>query len=184
MLPTPGWCWLGSRIAHVLTRLHTHLSHWFRKKWFFAHLLFQFVHFFSEDFYFHLSLIERKIMHTFISFRFQSHTFQERKKIRFFFASLHRIFYDFRRHLCASEIFIGFFFRYSARSAFKTCAFLPHSLRRKEMSIFGYCMLFGNLHRISIYLISNEISNKSVHWSSSPIQRQTIFLRMNMNGFF
>ena len=32
---------------------------------------------FSDDFYFHLALIERKIMHTFISFWFQSHTFRE-----------------------------------------------------------------------------------------------------------
>lgn len=123
-----------------------------------------FFFFFSDDFYFHLSLIERKIMHTFISFRFQSHTFQEEwKKNRnsFFFFNISDIFLCLKTHLCASEIFSSI------------ATFLSHILLRKiqrkikEMSIFG--CLVRNLHRISIYPIfkranrrSNQIYNKLI----------------------
>ena len=66
--------------------LHPDCVHWFRKKCcsLIAHhhfnvcvCLFASFFCFSDDFYFHLALIERKIMHTFISFWFQSHTFRE-----------------------------------------------------------------------------------------------------------
>lgn len=69
-------------------------AYWFRKKCFRIFLVSEYkcslcvcscVHsvllLISGDFDFHLSLIERKIMHTFISFRFQSHTFRKDGKM-------------------------------------------------------------------------------------------------------
>lgn len=81
---------------------------------------------FSDDFYFHLLLIERKIMHTFISFRFQSHTFQEKAKKNtrccccccFFY----RIFYIWRHIYVRVKFFID------------RLISLPHSLRKRLFS--------------------------------------------------
>lgn len=119
---------------------------WFRKKYFCIFLYF-FVSKFNAKrmlsawsvfcsvrlfviFDFHLSLIKRKIMHTFISFRFQSYTFQEDGKkiyICVYISLIYRLCLCLKTHLCGEwnfhkSLVIGavvvvavycFFFQYS-----------------------------------------------------------------------
>lgn len=99
---------------------------------------------FSDDFYFHLTLIERKIMHTFISFWFQSHTFREKRKKNRLLCFFIGCFMLWKTHfmytsvcvcmcVCTSEIFIDHC-RWRRRLHFSPTFFLR---KIKEMSIFG-----------------------------------------------
>lgn len=141
-------------------------AYWFRKKCFRIFLVSEYkcslcvcscVHsvllLISGDFDFHLSLIERKIMHTFISFRFQSHTFREDGKMYtdiFYLSAIlmfediyARVKFSYRYSVCWVYFLLSLFFSLlllsNQVSAFKR-TFLPHSLL--VISIFGVSAQF------------------------------------------